>query len=163
MKKIEIKSTLTVYSGVDELPAEVTALMAHAVRSRAMAYAPYSRFQVGAALLLDNGEVVCGNNQENAAFPSGLCAERVAVFHAGATFPDAVIKAVAICAASLDFRVKDAVAPCGACRQALAEYEYRQKSPVAVYFMGDNTEVYHSPSVRELLPLVFTEKSLLQK
>lgn len=154
---------MTVYPGKEQLPSEFSALMGAAVKARALAYAPYSRFQVGAAVLLDNGEVVIGNNQENAAFPSGLCAERVAVYHAGASYPDAVIRAVAITATSLNFSVKEPVAPCGACRQALAEYEYRQNSPIAVYFMGDDTPVCHAASVGDLLPLVFTEKSLLQK
>lgn len=137
--------------------------MREAISSREKAYAPYSNFRVGAAVLLEDGTVVCGNNQENAAFPSGLCAERVAVFHAGATHPGKTIRAVAITAASELRSVTEPVAPCGACRQALAEYEFRQKSPVAVYFMGDASEVYLSASVKELLPLVFTKDDLLDK
>ena len=134
--------------------------MKGAVLSREKAYAPYSKFQVGAAILLENGEVIFGNNQENAAFPSGLCAERVAVTQAGAVHPGVAIKAIAITAATSLRKVAEPVPPCGACRQVLSEYEYRQKSPIPIYFMGDDTEVYLVSSVAELLPMVFTQESL---
>ncbi|RAV30933.1 cytidine deaminase [Sinomicrobium soli] len=160
MKEIEITSRLVVYDGTDELPETVRELMQKAVEVRKKAYAPYSRFRVGAALLLDNGEVVIGSNQENASYPSGLCAERVAVFQAGARFPDAAIRIIAISAASDQRTVLTPVPPCGACRQSLAEYEVRQESPVELYFMGETGKVVKAPSVGDLLPLLFDKESL---
>ena len=161
MNKIVIKSTLTVYGSIDELPEEVKNLMQEAVKTRNKAYAPYSKFRVGAALYLENGEVVIGSNQENASFPSGLCAERVAVYQAGARFPDQIIKMIAISAAS---DLKDTtmpVPPCGACRQSIAEYEIKQNSPIAIYFMGKFGEVIKADSLKDILPLVFDKGELL--
>src|SRR6187551_3016937 len=100
MKKIEINTTFSVFQSVEELPQEVQSLMQQAKEIRKKAYAPYSKFRVGAALLLDNGKIVLGSNQENAAYPSGLCAERVAVFQTGAIYPDAKIVKLAVTAAS---------------------------------------------------------------
>jgi len=120
-------------------------------------YAPYSHFCVGAAIRLDNGEVVCGANQENAAFPSGTCAERSACFSAGARFPEARFEAIAIAARGVNGdEVKDPVVPCGACRQALLEYECRAGHDVEVILTGADA-IYLLPSVRSLLPFAFTE------
>ena len=160
MKKIEYRTVVGVFPDMTALPEEIRGLMQQAVLSREKAYAPYSKFRVGAAVLLENDEVVLGNNQENAAFPSGLCAERVAVSHAGAVFPGIPIKAVAISAATILRKVSEPVPPCGACRQVLSEYEYRQKTPIAIYFMGDDSEIYMVSSVAQLLPLIFTGDSL---
>lgn len=150
----------TVYPDMDALPHDIAELMKSAVASREKAYAPYSQFYVGAAVLMKGGEVVLGNNQENAAFPSGLCAERVAIYHAGANYPGGQVEAIAITAASRLKKVSEPIPPCGACRQAIAEYEYRQKSPISIYFMGDRSEVYQCASIEQLLPLIFTEESL---
>lgn len=121
------------------------------------AYAPYSHFHVGAAIALDNGETVCGANQENAAFPSGTCAERSACFSAGARFPEAKFEAIAIAARGTDGReLRVPVAPCGACRQALLEYEGRAGHDVEVLLVGSEA-IYVLPSVRSLLPFAFTE------
>jgi len=149
-----------VYDSVSELPKDIQKLMNKAQQAREDAYAPYSRFRVGAALLLDSGETVIGNNQENAAFPSGLCAERVAVFHAGATKPNATIKTMAITARSLQRELTNPIPPCGACRQAIAEYEIKQESPIAIYFMGETGKVAKAFSISDLLPLLF-DKSYL--
>lgn len=120
------------------------------------AYAPYSRFSVGAAILLDNGETVCGANQENSAFPSGTCAERSACFSAGARFPDARFRMIAIAARGTDgAETPLPCAPCGACRQALLEYEKRAGRDVEVLLVGRDS-IYRLPSVRSLLPLAFT-------
>src|SRR6476620_9428026 len=100
MKEITITTSFSVFENQQELPADINSLMDTAVELRKKAYAPYSKFRVGAALLLDNGKVVCGSNQENAAYPSGLCAERVAIFQAGAVYPEARILKIAISAAS---------------------------------------------------------------
>ena len=134
--------------------------MNKAHEARENAYAPYSRFMVGAALQLASGEIISGNNQENAAFPSGLCAERVAVFHAGAIHPDATITTLAITARSLKQVIETPIPPCGACRQALAEYEVRQKSPMSIYFMGETGNVVKANSVKDLLPLIFDNSYL---
>lgn len=160
MRKKVIQTEFEVFPSKHDLPEQARVLMDAAVESRDKAYAPYSKFRVGAALLLASGDIVVGNNQENAAFPSGLCAERVAVFHAGATHPGEAVVALAITAASEGRKVAEAIPPCGACRQALAEYEYRQQRPMEVYFMGDDTEVYRSASVVNLLPLIFSGKTL---
>ena len=128
MEKIKIFSEISVYQNIDELPIDVQDLMAQAVAIREMAYAPYSHFKVGAALLLENSIVVTGNNQENAAYPSGMCAERVAIWSAGAQYPDKKILKMAITARSENHRLEQPIPPCGACRQAIAEYEIKQES-----------------------------------
>ena len=155
MENISITTSFTVYSSVEELPEDVRELMQKAVAARKNAYAPYSRFRVGAAVLLANGITVQGSNQENAAFPSGLCAERVAVFYAGASYPGIQINKLAITAASDEKEITDAVPPCGACRQSLAEYEMRQDAPIEIWFMGNSGKIYRSESLKNLLPLVF--------
>ncbi|NAS14144.1 cytidine deaminase [Poritiphilus flavus] len=150
MEKRQLGFELTVYDNMDELSAEDRSLMQAAVQAREDAYAPYSRFKVGAAVLLDNGEIVLGNNQENASYPSGLCAERVAVFQAGAVYPNSAIKTVAINVGS-----QDPAAPCGNCRQSIAEYEQRHKSPIALLLMGASGVVYKCNSIADILPLSF--------
>lgn len=160
MKKIELLSTITVYSELNELPTDVIILMRKAIEIRKKAYAPYSKFKVGAAILLDNSEVVVGSNQENAAYPSGLCAERVAIFQAGTLFPDNKILKIAISATSDHKPVNAPIPPCGACRQSVAEYEIKQKTPIEIYFMGESGEIYQSDSLSNLLPLGFDKKYL---
>lgn len=160
MENITITTSFTVYHSVNELPEEVKQLMEKAVSIRKKAYAPYSKFRVGAAIELDNGEVVLGSNQENAAYPSGLCAERVAVFHAGALHPEAKLVRLAISAASDEKEVNAPIPPCGSCRQAIAEYEIKQELPVEIYFMGETGKVMKSGSLKDLLPLVFDKHFL---
>jgi cytidine deaminase len=160
MENISIISTFTAFGSVNELPEDVKTLMQQAVAVRQKSYAPYSKFHVGAAVLLDNGEIVLGSNQENAAYPSGLCAERVAVFYAGAAHPEAKILKIAISAASEEKKVEDPIPPCGACRQSIAEYEMKQDSPIEIYFMGETGKIYKSDSLKNLLPMVFESKYL---
>lgn len=160
MKHITITSIFTAFESLGDLPENAKALMHTAVSARERAYAPYSKFRVGAALLLSNGEVVIGSNQENAAYPSGLCAERVAVFHAGAAYPDATIVMMAISAAADSKIVDEPIPPCGACRQAIAEYEMKQDTPIAIYFMGETGRVLKSDSLKNLLPLIFDKQYL---
>jgi cytidine deaminase len=160
MKEINITTVLTVYNDINELTSEVHELMLKAIEIRKKAYAPYSRFRVGAAILLDNGKIVLGSNQENAAYPSGLCAERVAIFQAGAIYPDAKIIKIAITAASDTNPTLSPIPPCGACRQSIAEYEFKQDTPIEIYFMGETGEVYKSNSINNLLPLTFDKTSL---
>ena len=160
MKEININSHFLVYDGVNKLPTDVQNLMQNAINIRKNAYAPYSKFRVGAAILLDNGKVVLGSNQENAAYPSGLCAERVAIFQAGSIYPQAKILKMAITAASDSNKTMSPIPPCGACRQSIAEYEIKQENPIEIYFMGEIGEVYQSSSLKNLLPLMFDKKFL---
>ncbi|WP_396603078.1 cytidine deaminase [Algibacter sp. R77976] len=160
MKEIKIESTLYVFESLGELPKEVLFLMEKAVEAREKAYAPYSNFHVGAAILLDNGEVVLGSNQENASYPSGLCAERTAIFYAGSQFPKAKIVRMAITAGSKKSKTTKPIPPCGACRQSIAEYETKQDAPIEIYFMGEIGKIVKSNSLSNLLPLGF-DKSVL--
>jgi cytidine deaminase len=159
-EKISINTEFTVYNSPADLNNEDQELLDLARKSSAMAYAPYSNFYVGAAVLLENGLTVTGNNQENAAYPSGLCAERVAVFHASSQHPGVKIKAVAISVKSKEKIISRPVSPCGACRQSLSEYEVRFASPIRVIMAGEKGEVYISESISNLLPLTFTSNDL---
>lgn len=160
MKEISVTSSFLVYDSIEELPNDVQHLMDQAIEIRKKAYAPYSQFRVGAALLLDNGKIVLGSNQENAAYPSGLCAERVAIFYAGSVYPEAKILKMAITAASDNNQTKAPIPPCGSCRQSIAEYEIKQETPIEIYFMGEIGEVYKSTSLKNLLPFMFDKKFL---
>ena len=135
-------------------------LLAAAQTAQRHAYAPYSNFKVGAAIWLDNGKIVTGNNQENAAYPSGLCAERVAVFAASSQYPDAVVKAIAITAHSEDFIISAPISPCGACRQVLAEYEYKSGTDIKLILTGETGKVWVIKSIRSLLPFTFDASNL---
>lgn len=160
MTEITFTTQFTVFENIAELPTDVQNLMDKAIDARKKAYAPYSKFKVGAALLLENGEIVTGSNQENAAYPSGLCAERVAIFYAGANFPNVKILNIAITATSDNFVSETPIPPCGGCRQSIAEYEINQESPIAIYFMGGSGSVYKSDSLKNLLPLMFDKNFL---
>lgn len=160
MKNIDITTSFIAYNSIDELPEDVKALMHQAIEIRKNAYAPYSKFRVGAAILLDNKEIVLGSNQENAAYPSGLCAERVAIYHAGAIYPNAKIMKIAISATSDIVPNLSPIPPCGSCRQSISEYEVKQNTPIEIYFMGESGEVYKSDSIANLLPFSFDKKYL---
>ncbi|WP_417200063.1 cytidine deaminase [Bizionia sp.] len=160
MKEIKIESILQVYDDFDELPEAVASLMTQASEARSRAYSPYSNFSVGAALLLDNDEIITGNNQENASYPSGLCAERTAIYYAGSQFPDAKVVRMAIIAGSNIKHTMTPIPPCGACRQAIAEYEVKQNAPIEIYFMGETGKVVKSESLANLLPLIFDKTFL---
>lgn len=138
-----------------ELEAGDRLLVDQAKQMTQSAYAPYSHFLVGAALLMSNGEIVCGSNQENAASPSGLCAERTALFAAGAQYSGHSITAMALAAFTLDRFTRCPVTPCGACRQVMLESEQRQQSPIRLILYGEDA-VYIFNSVSQLLPLHFT-------
>ncbi|WP_299125712.1 cytidine deaminase [uncultured Winogradskyella sp.] len=160
MKEVKIETTLQVYLNIDELPQTIQDLMSKAVKARENAYAPYSKFNVGAAILLDNNEVVIGSNQENASYPSGLCAERTAIYYAGAKYPNAKILKMAISASSQNQVTSKPIPPCGACRQSIAEYEIKQNLPIEIYFMGKEGKVVKSASLANLLPLLFDNSVL---
>lgn len=159
MKQINIHSTITILTE-QELTAIELDLKNQAFEARSKAYAPYSKFTVGAALLLDNGVVVKGSNQENAAYPSGLCAERVAIYYAGANYPDAKIVKMFITASPQDRDLELPIPPCGSCRQAIAEYEFKQDIPIEIFFMGAKGDIYKSDSLKNLLPFVFDKNHL---
>ncbi|MBE8725424.1 cytidine deaminase [Flavobacterium hungaricum] len=160
MKEINVTTSFTIFDNLKELPEDIQNLMNQAVEIRKKAYAPYSHFRVGAALLLDNGKIITGSNQENAAYPSGLCAERTAIFYAGSAYPEAKILKMAITAASDNNQTQAPIPPCGSCRQSIAEYEIKQESPIEIYFMGEIGEIYKSESLKNLLPLMFDKKFL---
>lgn len=155
MKKLNVNTTFSVYDSIDELDNSTKELMLKAIEIRKQAYAPYSKFRVGAAILLDNGKVVLGSNQESAAYPSGLCAERTAIFQAGTLYPSAKILKIVISATSDINPTKRPTPPCGACRQSISEYEQKQETPIEIYFMGETGEIYKSDSLENLLPLSF--------
>lgn len=153
-------SVTTLIETAAEQPADVDRLLAAAREAAAKAYAPYSKFRVGAAALLDNGEVVAGSNQENAAYPSGLCAERTTIFYANAKYPEAKVLRLLIYAETDKGPVASPITPCGACRQVLLEKEVTQGQPMQVTLAGAQ-DLYHLPGVAgALLPLSFVPKSL---
>ena len=161
MQKRTITVDLEIYSDLSELPLTVQKLIQKARKAREEAYAPYSLFRVGASLRLTDGTIVTGNNQENSAYPSGLCAERVAVFQAATRFPGAVISHLALTVRSEKKEIDLPTPPCGACRQVLAEYEHRQGSPIIIYFTGETGSVVRAPSVASILPMVFDRSFLI--
>jgi cytidine deaminase len=158
MEKQHIHTEFAIYT-FGELPEIFQQLILKAQEQTQKAYAPYSNFAVGAAVLLENGEVFAGSNQENAAYPSGLCAERVALFYANAQYPEVPVKALAVAAkANGDFAATP-VSPCGACRQVMLETETRFAQPITLLLHGKE-QTYVFDSVTTLLPLSFTETNL---
>lgn len=160
MKKVEIVCHLTEFETADELTLEDQNLLRKAKESSQNAYAPYSNFNVGAAVLLENGVTVIGNNQENASYPLGLCAERVAIFAASSQYPGVPVKSLAVTARSDDFLIDTPVAPCGACRQSIAEYEHRYGTSIHIILSGDEGKIITSDSIAELLPFQFNGDDL---
>ena len=160
MRKIKIETSAELFNDISELSIEDKVLMDKAIEARKTAYAPYSKFSVGAALLLENNKIVLGNNQENAAYPSGMCAERVAIWKAGSDYPNVKIVKLAISASSSIKKVDKPVGPCGACRQSLSEYEIKQKQAFPIIFMGEVGEVVKTESLLSLLPFSFDSSYL---
>jgi len=158
-KKIQL-SFITAH--LVELSVEEQQLVANAKAAFKTAYAPYSGFLVGASVLLENGKVINGSNQENVAYPSGLCAERVALFYAGARYPDVKVKTIAVSVLSNNFEVTDVISPCGACRQVMAEYEDKQAKAIKVILHSPTDEVLIANTVEDLLPFMF-KSPLLKK
>lgn len=158
VKEINLSTKIAVYP-LEECTETEKKLIEAAKKATEKAYAPYSGFSVGAALLLENGEIVSGNNQENAAYPSGLCAERTTVFYANANFPEEKVIAIAIAANHKGSFTEDVITPCGACRQVLLETENRFQSPMKV-LMYSEKGVYVMESIRDLLPLSFGDEML---
>lgn len=160
MQTHTISFSYSVYNSKADLSEGDRLLLEHAIKARSNAYAPYSKFHVGAALRLRNGEITIGNNQENASFPSGLCAERVAVFQAGARFPGVVMETLAISAKGKHSENGRPAAPCGNCRQSIHEYEFKQNSPLRIILQNGDGPVYILNSMADLLPLGFDNSHL---
>lgn len=160
MKQIVTELAFTQYGSINELPESDKNLMLKAIEARKSAYAPYSKFRVGAALAMEDGSVIIGTNQENAAYPSGLCAERVALYAAASSHPGKKISAIAISAASDKGDTHVPIPPCGSCRQSIVEYEQRDGAPISILFMGEDGPVMTSESIKNLLPLSFDKNFL---
>lgn len=155
-KQITHSSSITAYDSDQELPSEHKQLLDLAKEKLGSSYSPYSGFQVASAIQLKNGNVVFGSNQENIAYPSGLCAERVGIFSAGTNFPKENITTIAITANSANGEVKKPVTPCGSCRQVMIEIEHNQDQPITVIMSGFTGEVWVAESVKDLIPFYFS-------
>ncbi len=142
MDLIKKELVLQRYATAEEMPEADQMLLMEAKQALRTAYAPYSKFFVGCSLLLGNGKIVRGSNQENIAFPSGLCAERVAIFHAGSEYPDMPILAMAITVKATDYLVDSPAMSCGACLQSISEYETKQQQPIRTILQGETGDIY---------------------
>ncbi|SHJ96422.1 cytidine deaminase [Epilithonimonas mollis] len=156
----EIKINFEVIESYDHLTDIEKTLFDKAQAIRQQAYAPYSNFLVGCAVLLENGEIITGSNQENAAYPSGLCAERTTIFWTSANYPDVKIKKLFVIGAPKEALTSTPIPPCGACRQSILEYEAKQKEGIEIYFASLNGEIYKTKSIRDLLPFSFDSSFL---
>jgi len=159
MRKRELQIFVSEYDTVLELPESDLELVLAAREASENAYAPYSNFHVGAALRLENGLLIKGNNQENADFTDGLCAERVALFYANANYPDLKVEAIAVTAKNKDGIIKEPAQPCGSCRQALVEAEVRFNHPIRLIMDGAN-KIMVVENAESLLPFAFKPVAL---
>lgn len=160
MNKFQLQISYEVFKSIDELNQSDKQLCSDAEEALKTSYSPYSKFSVGTAIRLKDGKVVKGSNQENVAYPSGLCAERVALFSIGANYPNSVIESMAITAFTPQFAITQPVTSCGGCLQVMAEFEQKQQSPIAVIFYCLNGEIIKVDSVKSLLPFGFVEERL---
>ena len=163
MRRIDLHISYYSADSSDDLLPDDLKLLNSAAESVKSSYSPYSHYRVGAAVLLTNGVIITGSNQENMAFPSGLCAERVALFAAASGHPGTGIRSIAITAQSEDFPVNEPVSPCGACRQAMIEYENNQGQPIRLILGSESGKTILVNSVGDLLPLSFKEEKLKKK
>lgn len=159
MNKREIKSILIDYNSPAELDKKYQELIQKAKEAAETAYAPYSKFNVGAAVLLENGEIIQGNNQENAAYPSGLCAERVAIFYANSKYPNIPIKAIAVTANTEEGFITEPIPPCGSCLQVMLESEKRFDKTIEVLLYGQS-KITVASSIQQFLPVNFNREML---
>ncbi|MDD2635361.1 MAG: cytidine deaminase [Bacteroidales bacterium] len=158
-KEIHILYKELQYSDLNEIDIK---LVSKALESAKNAYAPYSHFRVGASVLLEDGIIVAGNNQENAAYPSGLCAERVALFYANANYPNTTVNSIVVVVIDQDDNiVPQTISPCGSCRQVIAETEMRYKKNIRILLASKN-HILEFKSILDLLPLSFNQKDLLK-
>lgn len=158
MKELEMTALVRVYQ-YEELSEEYRMLIDKAKESTLLSYSPYSHFAVGAAILLENGEIFCGANQENAAYPSGLCAERTVMFYTNANRPQIPVKALACACYTKGHFTRKPGSPCGSCRQVLLETEHRFGRDMEILLYGEN-EIYVFPSAKSMLPHCFVEDDL---
>ncbi|BAX79280.1 cytidine deaminase [Labilibaculum antarcticum] len=161
MKKTQIITTVFEYNSIDELSLEEQELVRNAKEAALRSYSPYSKFSVGAAILLENKDIIQGNNQENSAYPSGLCAERVAMFYANSKYPDVPVKTIAITARTNGQFSENPIPPCGSCRQVLLETEERFNQPIKLILFGEK-KIKIVKTIKEMLPLYF-EKEMLDE
>ena len=154
MTNKEIKIAFIEYASLEELPAQDRLLADAAIEAVTLSYAPYSNFNVGAAVMFEDGEIVKGANQENAAYPSGLCAERTALFYASASRPDKAMTAIAIAAGQNGKLCESPATPCGACRQVMAQYQTKSGKAMSVLLVGAG-KAWKFEKVDDLLPLIF--------
>lgn len=154
MTSKEIKIAYKEYESLTELDPKDRELAQAAIDATAQAYAPYSKFNVGAAVLFQDGEIIKGANQENAAYPSGLCAERTALFYASASRPDKAMTAIAIAASQNGELLETPVTPCGACRQVMAQYQLKSGLPMMVLLIGAHS-ILKFEKIDDLLPFIF--------
>lgn len=160
MKVVNLQIKIEEFDHIDEMNAQDRELLKKAWDACDTAYAPYSKFNVGAAVLLENGEIVSGNNQENAAYPSGLCAERVAMYYASAHYPGVAMKAIAVAVKSDVVKLEEPASPCGSCRQVMAEYENLHHSKLRVILGSPHTKIQVLDGIDNLLPLSFYAEGL---
>lgn len=154
MKRLKLDTVIQIFEKEELAPIE-NELLNQALAACDLAHAPYSHFQVGVSLLLDNEKIVVGANQENAAYPMCICAEPVALSNAKVNYPEAVIQMMAIRVKSKKNQINQPAAPCGACRQMISEYEYRQQAPITILLQGETGEIYKMEGIAGLLPLSF--------
>jgi len=155
MKKKSIHFDYTEFDSLEELDKTDRLLLNTARQALSTSYAPYSGFKIGSAVLLDNGKIVVGSNQENASFPSGICGERAAIYAARSLHPDHTIKVIAIANSKQKGATHRAAAPCGQCRQAILEYEHLFDHPIKLILAGDQGSIIIVHRVADLLPLGF--------
>lgn len=160
MEIVKRESIIQQFNSMEDLNTVSKNLLLRAKEAAKNAYAPYSKFNVGCALLLENGEIILGNNQENIAYPSGLCAERTAVFYAGANFPTIPIKMLAVTAFAKSYEVNQPVMPCGACLQSMSEFELRFSKPIQIILQGNCGPIYVAEGTKTFLPFQFFIKEL---
>ena len=155
MSEIRRESVLKRYTDINELSTSDRDLLQEAKNAVETSYAPYSNFHVGCELQLNNGVVVKGSNQENIAYPSGLCAERVAIFSAGANYPNEAVKTMAITVKADKFKVTEPIMSCGACLQSMSEYEMRFMQPMRIILQGETGDIYIAEGLKNFMPFMF--------
>jgi cytidine deaminase len=163
MTEHEIKIAFKEYNTLQELNAPNYQLCLEAIKAMENSHSPYSKFRVGTALRLQSGKIIYGSNQENVAYPSGLCAERVALFHWGANYPNDPIEAMAVTAHTDEFELSQPIASCGSCLQVMAEYEKKQDKPFEIILFCNNGPAWVMEGVDSFLPFLFFENRLINE
>jgi cytidine deaminase len=155
MEELKKISKVEVYANENELAESDMSLLEQARQAIAGSHAPYSKFHVGCALRMKNGKVVIGSNQENIAYPSGLCAERVAIFQAGSLYPDTAVDTMAITVKAEDYVVDKPITSCGACLQSMSEYEMKFASPIRLILQGEKGDIWIANGLHNFMPFMF--------